>query len=425
MIQRQHTIRSSRLVAPITAIMVLACGAFGHAQASESDAARADADKSSRTKALTNARIDAHQGELLDVAFHAVSAMPVDPHIKDRSRAQQRVVTTCLKLDQPKRALQYAEQIENWRRGAALADIALYAAQNDATANVQQYLDRAARMAANRDLEQWRRDRIRAKIAMVYTWLEQSEKAAQFQRDLGKSEQGKVDSIKAMRADENTFNAQLQAIAAPLASGDFELVKNASQAGVRLFDRFYHDAERRAKVEQTITSAWSPLPIMLRLQLTLQMARAALDHDDKSKALELINEAQSLLDNHRWTAENRVPLMARVAKLRFLAGEPERALRDLKAAEQLFHDERRTIINMFRAEALCPVAEAYHAMGETSQALQVYAQALKEAVVNPNSRPRGEDLAEVCTSMAEHDVTPTADLQARIRQTFEALGRPW
>src|SRR5215813_3973758 len=73
----------------------------------------------------------AFQSELLDLAFKTATALPTEPHIKNRSRAQESVVDTCFQLDQPHRAAGYIQGIDNWRRGLAYADLALYCAQHE------------------------------------------------------------------------------------------------------------------------------------------------------------------------------------------------------------------------------------------------------------------------------------------------------
>jgi hypothetical protein len=71
------------------------------------------------------------------------------------------------------------------------------------------------------------------------------------------------------------------------------------------------------------------------------------------------------------------------------------------------------------------VAEAYAAMGDRAAALAVYREAIAAGVGNPNSRPRAEDLAATCTSMARADIEPDDALWARIRTIRDGLGDPW
>ena len=80
--------------------------------------------KSGVVVSLTDKPLAVYQSELLDHAFETAAAIPVKPHIKDRSRAQEKVVEVSLELDQPLRALSLIERIDNWRRGSGYCDLA-------------------------------------------------------------------------------------------------------------------------------------------------------------------------------------------------------------------------------------------------------------------------------------------------------------
>src|SRR5262245_36224037 len=106
--------------------------------------------------ALTEKPLASFQGQLLDIAFQAATVVPAMPHIKRRSRSQEAVVAACFELDQPKRALAYIEKIENWRRGAAYADLAYYCAEHDLQSAAPKYLELARQVSD--DLEQKAQD---------------------------------------------------------------------------------------------------------------------------------------------------------------------------------------------------------------------------------------------------------------------------
>lgn len=362
------------------------------------------------------------QGELLDVAFDTASAIPVDPHVKDRSRAQEAVVAAWLTLDQPQEALRCANGIDNWRRGAAYADIAFHQAGRARMETVEPLLDLAA--AISETTEDWRRDRVRVKIAMVDVLLGREERAAELEADVVASEIGKTDAVRASIATDEAFDQRMDAIDAAVANGNFDLIRNALDAGVRLFARFYDD-DRRSHAEAKIKSSWRKLPVTIRIELLMDLAGAALQADDRPKALELVNEAGAIMDGSRWMAEHRVPLAARLAGLRGRAGDIEGARRDAAAALALFDAGRQTIPNFARAGALRPVAEAYQAMGDPESALAVYRRAIEEGATNENARPRGLDLSATCGSMAIAAVEPDPALWARIREIHDRLGAPW
>jgi len=373
--------------------------------------------------------LEAFRGELLDLAFEAASALPVDPHIKNRSRAQDAVVAACLELGQPSRALGYIEKIDNWRRGSGYADLAFYCARRGFTDKVRHYLDLARRIAEESarepNAQAWRSDRIKVKIARTHALLGQDADAARFEAGVVDSEKGKVNAVRAARLDADFFESEIEWIGSVVSKGNFENTGNALHVCAELFNRFYDDDERRTLAEETIKSSWSKLPSLIRVELTMKLARFALDHEDRAKALALVEEAFQLIDSSNWSAEHSVPALARLAEIRFRAGEEAAARNDAKRALALFDRDRSKIINIYQAGALRPLAVLYQAMGDRPAALEIYSKALEAGVENPNSRPRAEDLSATCSSMAVHGVEPDAALKTRMLKIFNELGHPW
>lgn len=361
--------------------------------------------------------------ELLELAFRAASAIPIEADLKDRCRAQEAVVAAWLELDQPRRVLGHIEQIRDWRRGAAYADLAMYCARHGRTEEVRKYLDIAAHVAEGE--EDWRRDRIRVKIAQVYAWLGQHEQAKRFGVAVETSETGKVVGLAAASHDANSFDAQMKEVGRLVAIEKFDIQRNALESAARLFDDFYGDLKRRSTVEDKIKASWGKMPPFVRIDLLLAMAGSALERKDQAKALALVNEAQAIADGARWPVDYYIPLTARLAGLRCRAGDKERVGRDIAAALVSFDAEREKVLSTERAATLLLIAEAYQAMGDTAASLAVYKKALAEGVSNPNGRPRALDLSACCRSLALRAVEPDAELRGRIREALAGLRQPW
>jgi tetratricopeptide (TPR) repeat protein len=387
-----------------------------------------------RTHDLADEPIASFRGELLDIAFRAASALPVDPHIKNRSRAQEAVVMTALELGQPQRALVETEQIDNWRRGACYAELAFYCARHGDADEVQHFLDLAGSIAEadksgkseeDQGPQSWQRDRIRAAIARTHLLLGQTTEAAPFEENLTESELGPVQTMKASFVDKEACDAQLHALDAVAAKGDFDQLRNALQASARLFDRFYGDADRRARIEEKIEASWEKAPLLVRIELLTELTNTALDHHDPAKALALVDETKAIVESAHWATEDYVPLLARLAELRHRAGDAEHAREQADAALAIYEAGRDRIVNIYRARALRPLAEAYDAMGDTPAALGIYKRAVEEGVENPNSRPRAEDLSATCCSMAARGVEPDDGLRTRILEICAGLSAPW
>jgi len=372
---------------------------------------------------ISDRPLPAYRIELLDLAMDTATAIPVNPHIKTRSQVQEAVVEACLKLDQPRRAFDYAERIENWRKGACYADLAFYCASHGQGDKVQGLLDRADEVA--KTAEDWRRDRIRVKIARTYALLGRTLQAERYSANAADSETGKTESVKAMMAGPDDFDTQMQPLDELVAKGSFDLSRNALESMTQLYNRFYGDSDRRLRVEKKIRAAWVQMPVSIRLEILHQMAGFALEHSDSGAARMLIGEARSLYDENYWDPEDGIPQIAKLAEWFYRAGDLEMARTEADRALALFREHRDKIVNIWRARALRPVAEAYQAMGTKDDASTVYRMVVEEGVENPNSRPRAEDLSATCCSMALSGFEPNAEIYNRMRQIYEGLAEPW
>jgi hypothetical protein len=382
---------------------------------------------------LSDAPLAEYRVRLLDMAYRTASALPLQPHAKNRARAQEAVVTDCIELEQARRALEYADGIANWRRGASYADLAFHLARKGETAQVQALLELARQIAETAPKEDeggvetrqdWQTDRIRARIAQTHAWLGQAHDAERSAATAADADAARVAVIEATHADVE-LDEQLAQLDAVIATGSFDALRRALETCAHLFDRHYADAEGRARAQAKIESSWSKLPVPVRLELLNATIESALSHDDQPKAREILAKAQAMLTGAPWTPDLSIPYLARFAGLRHRAGEPEKARIEIDAAESAFEAQRERIVNIDRAGVLRALAECHATMGDVDGARKLYARAVEAGVENPNSRPRAEDLAATCRSMARNAVEPGVELMARMKQVQERLGTPW
>ncbi|MFN0241946.1 MAG: hypothetical protein ACKVWV_03565 [Planctomycetota bacterium] len=377
--------------------------------------------------------LETYQRELLDIAFDAASALPLKPHIKNRSRAQDAVVAATLELGQPQRAARYLEEVVNWRRGTGYADVAYYLAQKGDSPEVRKYLQLAARMAeivqdeateAEPDQE-WRRDRIRAKVARTHLVLGETDEAARIAADVTASEQPILHVANASVADADAFDRWITIVDDIVKSGDFERTRGVLLALAQFADRLYDDAERRARAEEKIRASWGKLPLMVRIEVLQKLAEGALAHSDAPNALEIVHEIQGIADSGTWTIDARIHLGTQIAALRYRAGDVERAREGVEAALSLFESEAERMSSVDRSRALRMLAETFDTLEDAASALATYRRSIEAGAENPNGRPRAEELSATCTSMATQAVEPDAALWTRMREIRAGLGYPW
>ncbi|AQQ09714.1 hypothetical protein L21SP3_01524 [Sedimentisphaera cyanobacteriorum] len=381
--------------------------------------------KAETKAALENSQIEDYQNQLMEIAFQTASMIPVKPHIKDRSKSQQKVVKAYIELGQIKTAAEQTKKILNWRKGVCFGELAYYFAENNQKGRANEFIALAEEVIEEPNLEDWRRDRVKVRIAQAETLLGNDSHSEQFEENLVEAETGKVAATKAEICSEQEFDSQLASIDEMIKTGVYDIVKNALYACFELYERFYENSSRRQMLEDKITSSWKTIPYFIRIDLLVKMAEANIDGGNTAKAVELIDKARQMITSGKWRLENRMPLTAKVAAARFKAGQKEKAVKEADEEIELFKEQKEKIVDIYRSEALTSIAEACVSMDRREKAAEIYAMAVKEGAENPNSRPTAIDLCDVCCSMAKHKVNPSEKLLAEIKEVKGSLSVPW
>jgi hypothetical protein len=373
-------------------------------------------------ESLTDAKIDAFQGKLLDIAFQSASLIPVNPHIKDRSKAQEAVVKSCLQLKQAATAAAYSEKVVNWRRGTCFTELALYCAKNCQATMARHYLRLAEDVAAKE--QDWRKDRINEQIMRCRLSFEELIRA-ESPEDLPDIAPEKANLLRIVHSSRESLADNLEVLFARLDSQNFDIQKEAIEVCLELYNRFYSELEWRTKIENRIRIAWEKLPVHFRIDWLLNLSETAFSYADSSTALSFMKEAEEMLTAHSWNPQVGIPLIARIARQYFNAGETGKAKTELGKAFETYQTEQNKILDIDRATTLRPIAEAYQVIGDSTTALKIYRMALEEGDQNPNSRPRAEDLSSTCLSMVLSKTEPDEVMWRRIHQIHNGLRAPW
>lgn len=386
-----------------------------------SDATAAAAD-------VSDAEVEAWRTDLLDLAYEGASRFPLEPHIKNRSRAQETLVRAAFDLQLPRRALTYAEGIANWRRGTGLAEYALVCARRGDDSQARTFLARATEVADTAEdalAQDWRRDTIRAVIAQAWVALGDEAQAARFEQGLDPAVWGRVDVLRAETLDEAELPARLDLIDQTFGLAQFDRSRTMLEELAVLYHRFYDDAERRQELLALADSSSRAVSVSVLIETRIAMIDAALSRGDGAEARALVESTESLMEANAWLAQDQLPLMAALAARRGQAGDREVARRKLEAALVLYDQSRDQIYDIDRADALRPVAEAFARMGDCDRALEVYARAVDEGATNPNARPRADDLAATICSLVRVACPPDPALTARLNEVADGLRAPW
>lgn len=358
-----------------------------------------------------------------DFAFEVASAIPTEIHGRDRAKAQHAVVSALVAQGKLLRASQLAPAIRGWRQGEALAEIALACAKAGKPDEARSLAKQALALVPS--LLDWQRERVNVMVGRVYVWLGEQDEAKKLEQGVGESEMGKVAAARAGKFPAEQFDAQMAGLEGWIKTKNFDLVRNSVDVALEFYPACLTDAARRGRVETLVAAANDQLAFDLRVANLLRMAEIVRTAGETDAARSLVAKADAVVTTSTWAPEDAVLQRARVARAKARVGEREQALADLEAALAQFDAAREQIVDIFRAQPLRAVAEAYAELGERDRARAIYMRAIEEGSRNPNARPRAEDLSATALSLASSGTEPDDAIAARLRAVRAGLAEPW
>lgn len=370
---------------------------------------------------------------LLDLASSAVEKMPADPHFKNKARIQYELVGCALDLGEAGWAEAYADQGLYWQRGASFADIALHCARAGDAPAAEKNLSKAEEwfkanepaFKAKETEQEWRLNRVKTKIILAGAALGREGVEKQYGMGLGLADLSQLVRQKAMSGAKDDCAAAMEQLNALAGSGEFDAVNASMEGWVELYGLHYGDETLRRTIREQIGQYCTNTPFVVQIGLFTRLGEAALAHGGSVEALADADVAAQLLEKRQNPPRFRIPLAANIAALRYRAGEEGPGLEALSGCMDLFDEQSRLILNIDQAGILCSVAEAYQKIGETGKALELYDRAITAGQINPNSRPRTEDISRICCSMARSGIDPTDMIFQRLGKMNNDLGTPW
>lgn len=363
---------------------------------------------------LKDQPVKAYRLELIDLAWKAATSYPLDPHIKNRGRAEELVVNGALGIQQPHLAWGYAKKVVNWRKGASHAEIAHYLLEQNDTEHVEYFLRQA--LLFSKDSKQgWRQQRVKARVASARVLMGNREGAAGLLSEEDFAGQSEQIAAQAAVADEAEFDQLVAALDSMVAAQGYNEILAAMHGYADMYGHYYKQAERRALLKTRLQAAWKDMPGLLRFQVMCKLIDAAMDQDDLQTATALVEETDSIRQSFSWPIDYDLKFRSDIARYRFAIGQGDMARKLLDESIDLSAKKVEGLENFYRAGAVRPLAEAYAALGDEQRALEIYTRVVELGAVNPNMRPRVRDITATCVSMAVHDIKPDAKLFNRIR----------
>ena len=365
---------------------------------------------SGTTVSPPSAELAKSRTSLLATAFTVASQMPMNPHERDRARVQESVVQACLELGLLDQAAQFADQMQGWRQGMVLALLGQRYAVLGQIDKAREYAARALLVDVG---------------ARIYVKLGDEGKAYATVAPALQVERGRIEAERTAKLPESQLDAQADQFDKAIATMNFDLVRGGIDGYLAWIDRVVDDAPRRERALKALSAAIPGLPWDLQVRCNVQLADVLFTHGYKELASLQLDRAGELFRATVFLPEDTAPLGVVVAKARLRMGDANAARAELQRLRAEFEPRAETIENFLRAASWRSLAEGYQLLGDTNDVGRCYAAALDAGAINPNARPRAEDLSATCVSMAVSGFMPPPELLLRIENIRAGLADPW
>jgi tetratricopeptide (TPR) repeat protein len=313
--------------------------------------------------------------------------------------------------------------MQGWRQGNVIALLGQrYAAlgQND---RAQSCAARA--LLVDPGESTWGKDIVATEVARIYVKLGDDSKAyATVPADL-QAERGRVEAERTAKLPDAQLDAQADMFDKAIATMNFDLARGGIDGYLAWLDRVIDDAPRRERALKALSAALPGLPFDLQVRGNVQLADVLFAHGYKELATLQVDRASELFRATVFLPEDTAPLGVVVAKARIRLGDTKAGRAELRRLRTEYEVRAETIVNLRRAASWRALAEGYLLLGDTDDAGYCYAAALDAGALNPNARPRAEDLSATCVSMAVSGFMPPPELLLRIENIRAGLADPW
>ena len=361
--------------------------------------------------------------DLLDLAFQISTSIPTEPFPSDRAKMQALVAQACIKNGSLIQATQYASKIEGWRQGELFALIGQQYATANETQLARDFAARAMEVATNET--DWRRERIVIETAKIYLQLGDSAKASTLLEGATQAELGKLEAARTAIVLESQLDNQADMFDKAIATMNFDLARGAIEGYLVWLDRVSQDEIRTTRALKAIDDALLELPLDLQVKYGIDLADHLHKNLKRDLAILKLDKATEIFSATTFLPEDVAPLGAMIARARIRMGDESSARLLLQRLYSEYSTRREGIVNLRRATSLRALAEGFCELGDRDDAIACYNLALEEGTINPNARPRAEDLGATCISMAEYGISLTPDLKNRIDTIRSSLTYPW
>ena len=359
--------------------------------------------------------------EALDYAFRFATAIVSDE--KDRTRAQEEVVSDYTTAGAFAEARDRALRIEGWRRGTALADLAGALAREGRAVEARELLRAAEEI--RKKTGGWQGPRVAAHIAAALALLGEEEQATAMVTGLAAEDRqysGPAAATAAIgKARRGDLDGALQRLAGLDGDPDMDVAWARTEGYLEIARLAGKDPAIRDRALEAARRSADGLPGWKKADGIGRVADVLARQGKVEEARAALGEAEAIARSLPPTMPVKVAILADLARIRG-------ATRDTEDARGLLRDAEDCIaatLVIERPALLARVGAAYSGLGDRNEARRLYDRALAEVGNLVNARPRALALVTICRSLGQ-DGGPLRDpVRARLDHLLAGLKDPW
>jgi hypothetical protein len=182
--------------------------------------------------------------------------------------------------------------------------------------------------------------------------------------------------------------------------------------------------EQFATLRTRVYELAETLPQLIEHEVLCSLSHAAFAAEQREMGSSVLQYAEKQLKRRELKARFDVKALVELAKIWIVgANDSQRAGSLLDEAKDLCMKGRLRGTDQVRA--LISLAQGYGIYGDHDAAWDYFRQAIQNAALQVNSRPRAMNLTEICAAIGEWDVPWPDDIAMEMVRLYEALGDPW